>query len=120
MPRPAALPADARDRDGAKALLAPPVGRMPRLERIWADAGHAGRPVDWAREEAGREPEVVAKARGATAFAVLPKRWIVERTFAWPGTCRRLSKDHEHSVASSQAPIGLAMIGLMARRLAPA
>ena len=116
----AVLPADVQDRDGAKAVLAPLVGRMPRLERIWADAGYAGRLVDWVREEAGWELEVVAKPEGATTFVVLPKRWIVERTFAWLGKCRRLSKDYEHSIASSEALIRLAMIGLMARRLAPA
>ena len=114
------LPADVQDRDGAKDLLAPLVGQMPRLERIWADAGYAGRLIDWVREAAGWELEVVAKPAGATTFVVLPKRWIVERTFAWLGKCRRLSKDDEHSIASSEALIRLAMIGLMARRLAPA
>ena len=50
---------------------------------------------------------------------VLPKRWLVERAFAWPGTCRRLSKDYEHDIASSEAMIRLALIGLMTRRLRP-
>jgi len=113
-------PASVQDRDGAKLLLAPLVGRMPRLERIWADAGYAGRLVEWARAEAGWELEVVAKPPGATAFVVLPKRWIVERTFAWLGKCRRLAKDFEHLTASSEALIRLAMVGLMLRRLRPA
>ena len=113
-------PASVQDRDGAKLLLAPLVGRMPRLERIWADAGDAGRLVEWARAEAGWEPEVVAKPPGATAFVVLPKRRIAERTFAWLGRCRRLAKDLEHPTASSEAPIRLAMVGLMLRRLRPA
>ena len=113
-------PAGVQDRGGAKRVLAPLVGRLPRLERIWADAGYAGRLVDWARAEAGWELEVVAKPPGATAFVVLPKRWIVERTFAWLGKCRRLSKDDEHLVTSSEALIRLAMTGLMLRRLRPA
>lgn len=98
----------------------PLVGRMPRLERIWADAGYGGQLVNWVGEEAGWELEVVAKPPGATTFVVLPHRWIVERTFAWRGQCRRLSKDDEHLVTSSTAFIRLAMIGLMLRRLEPA
>ena len=101
-------------------MLAPLVGRMPRLRRLWADAGYAGRLVAWAREEAGWELEVVAKPPRATAFVVLPKRWIVERTFAWRGKCRRLGKDYEHLPASSEALVRLAMLGLMLRRLRPA
>ena len=113
-------PADIQDRDGAKLVLDPLIGRMPRLERIWADAGYGGTLVDWVRQEAGWALEVVAKPLGATTFVRLPHRWIVERTFAWLGKCRRLSKDYEYQVESSEAMIRLAMIGLMARRLRPA
>lgn len=93
---------------------------MPRLAKLWADAGYGGTLVDWVQAEAGWELEVVAKPPGQTTFVVLPKRWIVERTFAWLGKCRRLSKDYEHLITSSVALIRLAMMGLMLRRLAPA
>jgi putative transposase len=101
-------------------LLASVIGRMPRLQRIWADAGYGGKLVDWVRQEAGWELEVVAKPAGATTFIRLPHRWMVERTFAWLGKCGRLSKDYEHLVSSSTAMIRLAMIRLMANRLARA
>jgi putative transposase len=113
------LPANIQDRDGAKHVLAPLIGRMPRLTRLWADGGYTGSLVDWVREAAGWTLEIVAKPIEATTFVVLPKRWIVERTFAWLGKCRRLSKDYEHTIASSEALIRLAMIGLMLRRLHP-
>ena len=111
-------PASIQDRDGAKLVLAPLIGQMPRLTRIWADAGYGGKLVDWVREQAGWTMEVVAKAPGATTFTVLTHRWIVERTFAWLGKCRRLSKEYEQLVTSSEAMIRLAMIRLMTRRLA--
>jgi putative transposase len=113
-------PADVQDRDGAKLLLEPLAGTLPRMERIWADGGYAGQLVDWVRERCGWELEIVKRTDDARGFVVLPKRWIVERTFAWLGKCRRLSKDYEHLVTSSAAMIRLAMIGLMARRLKPA
>lgn len=110
--------ANVQDRDGAQLVLAPLVGRMPRLTRIWADAGYGGKLVDWVRKQAGWTLEVVAKPPGATTFTVLTHRWIVERTFAWLGKCRRLSKDYEQLLSSSTAMIRLAMIRLMTRRLA--
>ena len=111
-----------QDRDGAKLVFARAKlkGPWPRMQHVWADGGYAGALVDWLREDAGWELEIVAKPVEATTFVVLPKRWIVERTFAWIGKCRRLSKDYEHTVASSEALIRLAMIGLMVRRLTPA
>jgi putative transposase len=114
------LPANVQDRDGAKQLRTPMIGHMPRLARLWADGGYAGWLVDWVRAEAGWKMEIVAKPPKSTTFKVLPKRWIVERTFAWIGKSRRLSKDDEHTIASSEALIQLAMIGLMLRRLKPA
>jgi putative transposase len=112
-------PGHVQDRDGAKLVLKPLVARMPRLERLWADGGYAGQLVDWVREQCGWELEIVKRADDAIGFAVLPKRWIVERTVAWLGKCRRLSKVDEHTIASSEALIRLAMIGLMLRRLHP-
>jgi putative transposase len=113
-------PASIQDRDGAKLVLTPMINQMPRLQRIWADAGYGGKLVDWVRQEAGWDLEVVAKPPGATTFKVIPHRWIVERTFAWLGKCRRLSKDYEHLARSSLAMIRLAIIRLMAKRLARA
>ena len=112
-------PANIQDCDGAKLVLEPLVGSLPRLERLWADGGYAGQLEAWAAER-GWTLAIVRKDPVATGFQLLPKRWIVERTFAWLGTCRRLSKDDEHLVTSSEAMIRLAMIGLMLRRLEPA
>ena len=113
-------PADVQDRDGAKLLLEPLVGKLPRLERLWADGGYAGQLVAWVKEQTGWTLEIIPRPAEAAGFVLLPKRWVVERTFAWLSKCRRLSKDYEHLVASSEALIRLAMIGLMLRRLHPA
>ena len=101
-------------------MLEPLAGKLPRTERLWADGGYAGQRVEWVRERCGWELEIVKRPDGATGFAALPKRWVVERPFAWLGKCRRLAKDYEHAVASSEALIRLAMTGPMLRRLRPA
>ena len=111
--------ANVQDRDGAKLVLANLVGRFPRLRVIWADGGYAGTLLAWALGVGGWVIELVKKPAGATTFAVLPKRWIVERTFAWLGRCRRLSTDYEALPATSEAWIHVAMIHLMLKRLAP-
>ena len=110
-------PANIQDRDGAKLVLEKLKGRCPRLELIWADGGYAGKLVDWARGFAGWVIEIV-KRPGQKRFVVLPRRWVVERTFAWLGRYRRLSKDYEGLCETSEALIHLGMIRLMARRLA--
>jgi putative transposase len=112
--------ADVQDRDGAKLVLEPLIGKLPRLERLWADGIYAGQLVEWVKEKTGWVLEIVKRPSEAEGFVLLPKRWVVERTFAWLGKCRRLSKDYEHLVSSSEAMIRLAMIGLMLRRLQPA
>ena len=112
--------ADVQDRDGAKLVLEPLIGEQTRLARIWADGGYAGDLVTWVATEAGWTLEIVKRPAEAKGWVTRPKRWIVERTFAWLGKCRRLSKDYEPLVASSEAMIRLAMIGLMLRRLCPA
>jgi putative transposase len=111
--------ANVQDRDGAKLVLATLVGRVPRLRLLWADGGYAGALLAWALAVGGWVIKLVQKPHGATTFAVLPKRWIVERTFAWLGRCRRLSKDYEALPATSEAWIRIAMIHLMLKRLAP-
>ena len=111
--------ANVQDRDGARLALAKLAGRFPRLRLVWADGGYAGALRGWAAATLGLVVEIVAKPAGATSFTVLPKRWIVERTFAWLGRCRRLSKDYEALPATSEAWIPVAMIHLMLKRLAP-
>jgi putative transposase len=91
---------------------------FPRLEKIWADGAYAGKLVDWAQEAGQWALEIVKRSDTAVGFEVLPHRWIVERTFAWLGRFRRLSKDYEALVESSEAMIRIAMIRLMVRRLA--
>ena len=88
-------PADIQDRDGAKLVINKLMGRFRRLRLIWADGGYAGRLVDWVETLAGYVLEIVRRPRGSHQFEVLPRRWVVERTFAWLGRCRRLSKDYE-------------------------
>jgi putative transposase len=112
-------PADLQDRDGAKLLLEPLAGRLPRLQRLFADGGYAGQLEAWVQEQTGWELEIIRRPADAQGWVVLPKRWVVERTFAWLGKCRRLSKEYEERIASSEAMIRLAMIGLMLRRLRP-
>lgn len=109
--------ASMQDRDGAKLLLE----RLPpraRLQILWADGGYAGQLVEYVKEAFGRMLSIVKRSDQAQGFKVLPKRWIVERTFAWLGKYRRLSKDYECFTPNSEAFIHLAMINLMSKRLA--
>jgi putative transposase len=116
-----------QDRDGAKLVLKKMVGRFPRLKKILADAIYNGGIAEWAKEVGGWILEVVAhpkkerKKAGESEepkkFEVLPWRWIVERTFAWLGRYRRMSKDYEGSEESSESWIYIAMTHLMLRRL---
>jgi putative transposase len=112
--------ASVQDRDGAKLVLAKLVGAFGRLRLIWADGGYAGQLVARAKELAGWTLEIVKRPDGARGFEVLPKRWIVERTFGWLGRYRRLSKDYEELPAVSEGFVYVAMIHLMLRRLQPA
>ena len=107
--------ADVQDRDGAELVLAELQGRFSRLKLIWADAGYAGQLVTWVKQSLKRVLEIVKKT--GEGFVVLPKRWIVERTFAWLGKYRRLSKDYETLTASSESMIRIAMVNLMLHRL---
>jgi len=114
-------PADVQDRDGARLVLEPLRHRFSRLRLIVADAIYNGGIAEWVRGLRPRNKlrlEVMTKRPGAKTFEVIPFRWRVERTFAWLGRSRRLSKDYEGTTASSEAFVKLAMIHLMARRLA--
>lgn len=109
--------ADIQDREGAKLVLARLLGRCPRLALIWADGGYTGKLLVWALVTGGWVIEIVKKPAGVRTFAVLPKRWVVERTFAWLGRSRRLSKDYEGAPETSEALIRIAMIHFMLKRL---
>jgi putative transposase len=107
-----------QDRDGAKLVLAKVTGRFPRLQLIWADGGYAGKLVEWVKTICQWALEIVKRSEGVKGFQVLPRRWVVERTFGWLGRYRRLSKDYEGLPETSEAMIYAAMIHLMVRRLA--
>ena len=113
-------PADIQDRDGAKLVINKLLGRFPRLRLIWADAGYAGQLVDWVMSVSGWALEIVRRPRDSHQFEVLPRRWVVERTFAWLGRCRRLSKNYEELPETTEAWIYSAMTRLMLKRLARA
>src|SRR5215211_6946224 len=114
------LPADLQDRDGAQDVCHVAAPICPRLAHIWADQGYAGWLVAWVREAYGWRLEIVRKPPNQVGFVVQPRRWVVERTFAWLATYRRLSKDYEELPESSEAWVYAASIHLMLKRLAPA
>jgi putative transposase len=87
------------------------------LELIWADAAYSGQLVDWVNSVCGWMLEIVKRSDNIKGFQVLPRRWVVERTFGWLGRYRRLSKDYEGLTESSQAFIYISMIHIMLRRL---
>ena len=112
---------DVQDRDGARLLLenfAKEKDLIQRLELIWADGGYRGKLITWVEETFGWKLEIVEKAEGQIGFQVLPRRWVVERTFAWLVRQRRLARDYERLPETSEAFIYIAMIRLMLRRLA--
>lgn len=134
------------DQDGIRLLLNPVRGRFVRLSHLWVDAGYQGRGGKWAEEAMGLSVEVVRKPQKPVpeevaerwaaewakegkavdwqrlmppkGFKVLPRRWVVERTFAWISHNRRMSKDYERLAESSEAFIYVAMTRLIVRRLA--
>lgn len=108
------LSADIQDRDGAKILLERVRGTLPRLEVIWADGAYQA-VIGWVQLTCGWLLTTILRPIGVKGFVHLPKRWIVERTFAWLGRYRRLSKDYEQNPLSSETWIYLAMIHRMAR-----
>lgn len=112
--------ANVQDRDGARLVLSRLLECAARLQLLWADGGYAGQLVAWVRETCGWTLEIVKRPTPQHRFEVLPHRWVVERTFAWLGRNRRLSKDYEASIASSEALVYVGMVRIMARRLAEA
>jgi putative transposase len=112
------LSAAVQDWDGLQDLCGQLAPVSPRLQAGWVDGGFAAGVVAVA-ERFGWQLAVVTKEPGQRGFVVQPRRWVVERTFAWLTTCRRLAKDYEVYTETSEAFIYLAMIQLMLRRLAP-
>jgi len=134
------------DQDGLRLLLESARGGLSRLSHLWLDAGYEGRGKRWAEEAIGLSVEIVRKPpkpvpeevakrwakewakegrkfdwqslMPSRGYVALPRRWVVERTFSWLGQNRRMSKDYERLCASAEAFVYVAMIRLMARRLA--
>jgi len=102
---------------GAKLVLAKARAAGRRLGKIWVDGGYKAGVVRWAQTELGYTLTVVARPPGSTGFAVLPRRWVVERSFAWLGRYRRLSKEYEALTATSEGMIWAAFGGTLLRRI---
>jgi transposase len=112
-------PASIQDRDGGLLVLKTVRRLFPFIERSFADGGYQGEATAAAVRALGpRQLETVKRSDHAVGFEVLPKRWIVERAFAWLGRCRRLAKNYENRTRFAVVYIHLAMIRLMLRRLA--
>jgi transposase len=116
----AVLPADIQDRDGAIPLLRAARRLFPFVEVIFADGAYRGEATAKAVAGTGRWRLEIVSRGDAEGFVPLAKRWIVERTFAWLGRCRRLAKDFENLAVNALAFLCLGMIRLMLRRLAKA
>ena len=110
--------ASIQDRDGAKLILDKVSDQFVRLSLIWADGSYSGKLVDWVLNTYGWILEIVRRSKDTQGFQVLPRRWVVERTFAWLSFYRRLSKDYEVLPETSESMIYAAMVHLMVRRLA--
>lgn len=111
--------ADIQDRDGGIVLMASLFGLYPFLLKLYADGGYQGEQFQTGmrRALARVQVEIVKRSHRAKGFLVLPKRWIVERTFAWLNRCRRLAKDWENLNQQALTFLRLASIRLMLRRL---
>lgn len=110
-----------QDFHGARLVLQKLAQRIwTRLEKILADSIYKGDKhlADWIRDQFGWEIEIVEREPGSKGFQVIPKRWVVERTFAWLGRNRRISKEYDLLPESSETWIYIAMSALLARRLA--
>lgn len=111
--------ASVQDRDGARLLLCRLSGACKKIRCIWVDGGYRGALVTWVAHNFKFRLKVVLRPQEQKGFAVLPRRWVVERTFAWLNHHRRLSKDYERLTATSEAIVYIVMIRIMLRRLAP-
>ena len=111
--------ADIQDRDGAADVLRAVRLRFPWLRHVFADGGYAGEKLGDALNEHGPWTlQIIKRSNTAQGFEILPRRWVVERTFAWLGRCRRFAKDWERAIASSTAWALIASIRMLTRRTA--
>jgi len=108
-----------QDRDGLKKLLRTFGVHRKKMRKIWVDGGYRGAVLEWVKQRFRYCLEVVLRSDDIKGFVVLPKRWVVERTFAWLSNHRRLSKDYERFTKTSETMIQVAMMRLMLRRLKP-
>ena len=111
-------PAGVQDRDGLAPLLTRIRRRFPWLRLLFADGGYQGEVATTAARQERVELAIIKRSDHATGFVILPRRWVVERSFAWFGRNRRLAKDAETLIASSTAMLYLAATRLLTRRLA--
>ena len=109
-------PANVQDREGARCLLRRLWLKFPRLH-VFADGNYNGPLLAWVQNCWNYTLEIVVKPPAQKGFSPLPRRWVVERTFAWLGQWRRLSKDYEQCIGSEEAFICIAMTGLMLNRM---
>lgn len=109
--------AGVQDRDGATLLISRLANRFCRLKIVWADGGYAGELVTWVAEFLGWTLDIVKRSDTAKGFVLLPKRWKVERTFAWLGNYRINSKDYCHDPKSSEATIYATSVAIMLKKL---
>jgi transposase len=114
--------ASVQDRAGAKLVLTGLHEQFPLVGLVWVDGGYVNSVdqglIGWAAEHVGIEIVAVPRNADVKGFQVLPRRWVVERTFGWLSRCRRLARDYERKTAHAEAMIKVAMIRLMAARLA--
>jgi putative transposase len=117
----AVLPANIQDGEAARVVLRQVTAReFPRLELLWADSAYGRYDLpDWVEEHRQYTLHIVSRPEGSKGFVLLPKRWVVERTFGWINRYRRLSKDYERRNDSSEAMVQIAFVHLMLQRLAP-
>lgn len=108
--------ADVQDRDGGKLPLGASRQRYPFVARVFADGGYAGRLVQWAANKTHITLEIIRRGAHAKGFEVLPRRWVVERTFAWIFKNRRLVRDYEQFTAVAEILITIAASANLLRR----
>jgi len=110
--------ADVQDRDGAPGLIERSCDAYPTLTRLFADGGYAGQKLEAAVAHIDRLTIEIIRRSDLAGFVILPRRWVIERTLAWLNRCRRLAKDWEASIASSEAWMVVSSIRQMTRRIA--
>ena len=112
--------ASIQDRDGGLDLCVELQQKFANIKKIWADQSYAGELVDFIRQYFSFDLDIVKGSVNQHGFQVQPKRWIVERAFGWLNPFRRLSKDYENTVESSEGMVKIAHVRLMLRRVIPA